>query len=444
LQALVEKSLVHPSAGIPYGGGPPRFTLLESIREFAAEQLKASAEADIAARAHLQAVGDHWRRADAEALDVPAMDWLDRHGVELDNTRAALRWARRTALAGPAAERGAVALALLALIGHTHLLWTRHGLPQEGRQQCEVADEVIATLADPPPEALRANIDLLRADLAFIYRVLPIADGLAAAERACTAHARGGDPHHEFHARGLAASLLLESGRAAEGDGHIERMRALARPHWSPLRLRYLRVHEATRARRLGDLATFGDIAREQWRLMRRLQAAGESWTAAHLVCLAEGLQGRAEEALSVTGLAAAEILAAGRLQQFGQLLSMHAMLSAEHRTPAEARQVLQHTLPLLPQMGAAEVQWLALAWLAWNEQRTNDAARVVGWFESPSHGAAARFGPETLVGQTRLRLVRRLEEAQGAAATEALRREGHALGMDQALQVGLAEPPPP
>ena len=89
--------------------------------------------------------------------------------------------------------------------------------------------------------------------------------------------------------------------------------------------------------------------------------------------------------------------------------------------------------LPVLPQMGAAEVQWLALAWFAWHDQRPEDAAAVIGWFESPTHGAASRFGPETLVGQTRLRLIEHVEAALGADRATAGRLAGHDLGFDGA-----------
>jgi predicted ATPase/DNA-binding winged helix-turn-helix (wHTH) protein len=454
LHALVDKSLLGTASNAGAGpSGAPRFSLLESVREFAAEQLKAEGEADAAARAQLSATGDYWRRADDEALDVPAMAWLERHALELGNLRAALRWAQRAVAPAdggdaPPGHEGdqapatcqPIATELLALIGHAHLLWTRHGLPREGRHWCEVAASVVAAMPEPPADLLLANIDLLRADLSFIYRMLPIEEGLAAAERAAGTLARAGDARHEFHARALAASLKTESGRAAEGDAHIERMRALVKPGWGELRLRYLRVAEAAAARRRGDLATFRAIAQQELLLCRRLQAAGESWTAAHLVCVAEGLHGRADLALAATTQAVAEICAAGRQQQYGQLLSMHALLTAEHRPTGEARRVLTLTLPALAQMGAAEVQWLALAWLAWHEQRPEDAAAVIGWFESPTHGAASRFGPETLVGQTRLRLIELVEAALGAHRATAGRLAGHGLGFERALAAAWGE----
>jgi hypothetical protein len=85
-------------------------------------------------------------------------------------------------------------------------------------------------------------------------------------------------------------------------------------------------------------------------------------------------------------------------------------------------------------------VQWLALAWLAWHEQRPEDAAAVIGWFESPTHGAASRFGPETLVGQTRVRLIGHVEAALGTERTTEGRLAGHGLGFEGALAAGMGK----
>jgi len=77
LQSLVEKSLVRHTAG--------RFWMLETIREYAAEQLR---EPDVA-----EAFAEHYL-AFAEAADVELRarpeTWLDRLDAEHDNLRAAL------------------------------------------------------------------------------------------------------------------------------------------------------------------------------------------------------------------------------------------------------------------------------------------------------------------------------------------------------------------
>ncbi len=88
--SLLDKSLLRQDAG---PGGEPRFTMLETVREFALDQLAASGE-EAATRARHAA----WCLALAEASelylrDLRALaDSLTRLDAELDNVRAALAW----------------------------------------------------------------------------------------------------------------------------------------------------------------------------------------------------------------------------------------------------------------------------------------------------------------------------------------------------------------
>lgn len=435
VHALLDKSLISPAGTSPLSQSQ-RFTLLESVREFATEQLLAAGEAAAAGRAHVLAMEHQWRQADEVALDVPAMAWQEQQALDLDNLRAALRHARDAALQGQAEMAGA----LVSLVGSAHLLWLRHALPQEGRSWCEAAAAVVA--AAPPGSVAaedQARVELARAGIAFIYRAIPVDQGLAAAERAMALFGRNGDARRLFHAHALAASLLVELGRATEGDRvHLPAMQALVQPGWSRLRLRFLRNAEGMAARRRGDLATFHALAREEWLVSRAHGALGEAWTAAYTLALAEALRGAPDEALRITSTVVPELCAAGRQQQYGQLLSLHALLTARHRGPAEARRTLALTTPLIALMGACEIQWLALAWLAWNEGRSGDAAALLGWFESPAHGAAARYASGTLIDSLRSELIGLLDQRLGAAAAAAARQAGHGLGAGNALVTAL------
>jgi predicted ATPase/class 3 adenylate cyclase len=93
LTTLVDHSLVRPGQA---RSGEPRFTMLETIREYAAERLALSGEANEVQRAHAA----HFRNLAEEAeLNLTREDrvvWLARLDDEHDNLRAALDWAERT------------------------------------------------------------------------------------------------------------------------------------------------------------------------------------------------------------------------------------------------------------------------------------------------------------------------------------------------------------
>jgi len=90
LARLVEKSLVQSHFDQQ---GETRFTLLETIREFAVEQLTARDEFDIAQRQHGEYFTRLAERADPELNGAAQAEWLERLQSEHDNFRAALAWA---------------------------------------------------------------------------------------------------------------------------------------------------------------------------------------------------------------------------------------------------------------------------------------------------------------------------------------------------------------
>jgi predicted ATPase len=118
LQSLVEKSLVRHATG--------RFSMLETIRQFAAERLEASGEADGVRRRHAA-----WYLAIAEDaypnLKGSPKEWLDRLDVEHDNLRAALDWLEGS---------GETQLAL-QLAGALYRFWYMRGYPGEGLRRID-------------------------------------------------------------------------------------------------------------------------------------------------------------------------------------------------------------------------------------------------------------------------------------------------------------------
>jgi predicted ATPase/class 3 adenylate cyclase len=128
LASLVDKSLVRaesPSAS----GGETRYVMLETLREFATERLRASGDADEVGRRHAE-----WFAALADRLAPSIMgedqrSVLDRLEEDHDNLRAAMSWAMEH-------DRADLALLLGARLWR---MWQMRGFLDEGRERIEQA-----------------------------------------------------------------------------------------------------------------------------------------------------------------------------------------------------------------------------------------------------------------------------------------------------------------
>jgi hypothetical protein len=196
-----------------------------------------------------------------------------------------------------------------------------------------------------------------------------------------------------------------------------------------------------------GRTAAFLEAARQDLATFRRLGAQAEAWAAGHHLMLAEDDQGDVAAALAVGRELLAEIRAAGRLRSNAQLLAMHTAMLADAGKLAETRAALADALPMLGTQQSTELTLLALAWLAAHEGRPEDAARVLGWFESPQRNGG-RYGPLTFTSRSVARLGARLAERLGSDALAALQLAARAGGDARAVAWGLgsatgAGPPP-
>ena len=150
LASLVEKSLLRVEAWMD---GEPRFRMLETIREFAAERLGAMGEAEATRDRHL----DHYlalaEQAQQEMLGARHADWVApvARNRELENLRAALAWSqmRLRLVAGTEGTETALRLAA-ALAG----FWDPFGLWQEGyRWLTEALTHADAAAANGAPRS---------------------------------------------------------------------------------------------------------------------------------------------------------------------------------------------------------------------------------------------------------------------------------------------------
>lgn len=247
-----------------------RFVMLETMREFALEQLGDAGEADVIHRRH----ADHFARlaeaAEAELTGPRQGEWLDRLESEHDNLRAALAWA--------IVHAPATALRLGAALWR---FWWQRGHFGDGRRWLEralAADE--ATGAAPARLRLRALYGA--GSLADVQGDFPRAEawhteGLALARRE-------GDRLAEIRALnglGLAASGQGDDARAAP---LFEEVLAVARRLDEPLWIANGALNLGEAVARLGDLPRGRDLLAEALALHRaRGHAVGVIYTLAHL-----------------------------------------------------------------------------------------------------------------------------------------------------------------
>ncbi len=98
LASLVDNSLLAPRPGSSTGreGEEPRFAMLETIREYAAERLQASGEAEEIRRAHARYYLALAEATQPETIAYSQQEWWwTRLEEDHDNLRATLRWAIR-------------------------------------------------------------------------------------------------------------------------------------------------------------------------------------------------------------------------------------------------------------------------------------------------------------------------------------------------------------
>lgn len=140
ISSLVEKSLVRQ---VESAEGQGRFAMLETVREFCAEQLAAAGEEDAARRLHAEWVRVLAEMADAALTGPDQIAWLRTLDTEHDNLRAALGWT---------IDRGDAETAL-RIVGALWRFWAYRGAYAEGRTWAERA---LNAPGEAPP-AVRAS-----------------------------------------------------------------------------------------------------------------------------------------------------------------------------------------------------------------------------------------------------------------------------------------------
>jgi predicted ATPase len=193
LAALVDKSLLRRTA-------EGRFFMLETIREYAAERLDETTEAEELRRRHAEVFVGLAEQADAGLKSAEQGAWLDRLEAEIDNFRSALRWS----LEGAEPEAGFRLCS--ALMG----FWFKRDHLLEAAGWLDLA---VSRLSEAPPSA-QGRVLQAAGSAALLSNEFDRARPLA--ERAVTAAREAGDR--------LTEALAIEDlGAIARGENDIER-----------------------------------------------------------------------------------------------------------------------------------------------------------------------------------------------------------------------------
>jgi len=216
LASLVDKSLVSVDAA-----EPPRYSLLESAREFALERLERHAETEATRAAHAEALRETVAHVEALYFESDAYGAAQTQLVrELDNLRAALAWARANAHSELA----------IALLGLSCRLWNRCGL-------AGTASELFSAIAGSVdaqrvPAAVEAAFWL---GSVIVAPELPLPDLARAADRCIELWRDLGDTRRLAYALGWRAIVNAQRDRLDPARVDLIEAKDLERADWPHL-----------------------------------------------------------------------------------------------------------------------------------------------------------------------------------------------------------------
>jgi predicted ATPase/DNA-binding CsgD family transcriptional regulator len=195
---LVDQSLLRPVRSL--GGPSGRYTMLETIREYAAERLAAMPEAEQVRGAHAAAFLALVETGGRPHAGLARKEWLERVEVEHNNIRAALGWHREH---DPSAA--------LRLAASMSAFWSLRGHHTEGRQRLS---ELLSLV--PDPNTARVSALNGAAWLGCMMSTGRIAEGAPDVERAVALVSESGD-------HPVIAFTIFYSALVALLTGELER-----------------------------------------------------------------------------------------------------------------------------------------------------------------------------------------------------------------------------
>jgi predicted ATPase/DNA-binding winged helix-turn-helix (wHTH) protein len=402
LDRLVDKSLVAIE-----GDDPPRYRLLETIRLLAIEGLRESGESDAVTERHARHFVNILDRAYAAWETTPDEDWVALYRPEIDNLRAALRWALG------ASERRAVALAL----GASGLLLF-HALSSVA-EGLWYFDRLVPLIDEDTPPSLAAG---LLGQAYFYFRDMPEPAALAHLERATSLYRELDDRINLGSAVMRVGFLLTRQGRFEQAKSVLaEASELIVRSNRSKL---LMALYEAIGLNALkSDQIAEGRTCFTQLLNITRTLKFRYAARAIGFLALLEYSAGDLDRAIELGREAVREARTTPGVLLGYQLTNLAAYLLARDN-PGEARGFLEEAFACCVAAGSHppyDLQvWAVLSGL---EGRLADAARLIGFVDAERvrTGQLRQKTEERLYGE----LSRRLEAGLPAAELAALKEEG-------------------
>jgi predicted ATPase/DNA-binding SARP family transcriptional activator len=204
LSSLAEKNLLTEDG--------QRLGMLETIREFAREQLDAAPDAEQIGGRHAEYFLELSRSSESFRRTEREIEWMDTLEAERENLRESLAWLLR---------HDAPAAASLAV--GAYRFWYIRGHFGEGRR----AYELVREHGEPLPSDVRA--ELLMFNSAFAFEQRDLADALDLAGQSLALHRERGDAASTARALVLAATIHSEAGDRERAVELVEEAVGLAR-----------------------------------------------------------------------------------------------------------------------------------------------------------------------------------------------------------------------
>lgn len=364
IASLVDKSLLKLEG---QADGEPRFSMLETIREFGLEQLEVSGEAETIRARHAAWCLEMAEVAESARIGrIPSIG-IHEPGRERDNIRAALLWLRANGKTGTG----------LRLASALWTLWSEHGEITEGRAQ------LTACLAQPGASAYESAW----AKAMGVLGVLAQAQGnqgeaLTLSEQSLALFRRLGDLRGEAFALNTLGLVAMVEGNYELAETHLTESLALFSKEGDARAGFWSYRHLGSVAYFRGDMIQAAALAEEGLKLARM---TGSKLDIAHLLHnLGVAIAGQSDMAQATTIWEQGLIFCRteGDHRCVANILGSLGNAACEQGEPVQASAYLTESLALYHDIDDPVGTCWVLASLGWLAREQGDVVQATLMFE--------------------------------------------------------------